>query len=79
MATTSTVIGNGVDTQFDVNAGFSTAKALARLFDVGSGEEVLGFQMQRLLPDSNSVRLTLTPAPATNSVQVRLSDGSEPP
>ncbi len=79
MATTSTVIGNGSDTQFDVNAGFNTAKAIARLFDIASGEEVLGFQLERLTPSATSVRLTLTPAPALNAVQVRLSDGTEPP
>ena len=79
MAKTSTLIGDGLSTQFDLDVGFDTTKAVALLFDAGSGEKILGFQLIRLVPNSTSVRLILTPAPSLNGVQARISDGTEVP
>lgn len=79
MAKTSVLIGDGLSTQFDVDTGFDASKAIAQLFDANTGTEVMGFQLIRLVPNSTSVRLILTPAPALNAVQARISDGTEPP
>jgi len=73
------LVGNGVDTQFDLNAGFPTPSACVVCRDAITEIKVIGFQFQRSVPDAASVRVTLDPAPATNSVRVYVSDGTELP
>jgi len=80
MAKSQGTFGNGADTQFDVNAGFSTAVVCVRLFDLNrDGLEIPAFQLQKQTPTANSVRFILTPAPASNSIQYVITDGTEPP
>jgi hypothetical protein len=73
------IVGNGIDTQFDIDAGFPTPDAIVRCEDAFSGVRVLGIQFVRETPSVPSVRLLLDPAPATGSVRVFISDGTEMP
>lgn len=66
----STIIGNGVSTVFDIDVGFGTASARAFLFDLVSGSPILFYQLALLTPNSTSIRLTLSPAPASGQIQV---------
>jgi O-acetylhomoserine/O-acetylserine sulfhydrylase-like pyridoxal-dependent enzyme len=50
------------------------------LFDLTQdGDEVIAFQMERETPNATSVRFTLTPAPAVDSIQYVITDGTEAP
>jgi len=79
MAKVSGTLGNGSDTEFDVDTGFGTELALAVLTDLIGGEEVIAYGFQRETPNSTSVRFTLTPAPALDQIQYSVSDGTESP
>ena len=80
MAKIQGTFGNGVDTDYDINVGFSAATVCVRLFDLNNDSlEIPAFQLQKQTPTENSVRFTLTPAPASNSIQYVISDGTEPP
>jgi len=73
-------LGNGVDNVFDVDTGFTTDDAIARLIDTLRGDaQVVAFGFERQTPNPTSVRFTLTPAPATNQIQYFITDGTEEP
>lgn len=80
MAKVDQFIGNGFNTVFDLDVGFSTANVVVQCFDLlNVNNVVLAFQMQKQTPNATSVRLTLTPAPALNSIKVVVTDGTEAP
>jgi hypothetical protein len=80
MAKAEQLIGDGVNTVFDLDVGFSTANVVVQCFDVfRSGNFVSAFQMQKQTPNANSVRLTLTPAPPLDSIRAVVTDGTEVP
>jgi len=80
MARSEHIIGDGINTVFDVDAGFSTAEVAIQCFDLfRSGNVVMAFQMQEQTPNATSVRLTFTPAPGLNSIRVVVTDGTEDP
>jgi hypothetical protein len=80
MARSEQVIGDGINTVFDIDVGFSTADPAVQCFDLfRSGNIVMAFQMQEQTPNATSVRLTLTPAPGVNSIRVVVTDGTEDP
>ncbi len=65
-----TVIGNGSDTEFDINVGFATAGATVLLFDVLNNSPIGVYQVDLASPNPTSIHLTLTPAPASGQIQV---------
>jgi hypothetical protein len=64
------IIGDGANTVFDIDAGFDTALSQIYLYDLLTFTPIDFYMMQRETPDPTSIRLTLTPAPALNSIQV---------
>ena len=80
MAKDTGSIGDGASTVFDVDVGFGTSGAIAKLIDTFAGDAaVLGFGFQRATPNATSVRITLTPAPALNQITYSVTDGTEKP
>jgi hypothetical protein len=80
MAKVTGTIGNGVDTEFVIAAGFNTSSVAARLFDTTrENNEVFAFQLQRQTPNDTSLTLILTPAPVLDSIYYSITDGSEAP
>jgi len=65
-----TTIGDGGSTVFDVDAGFDTSLAQVYLYDLVALTPIDFYQLERGVPNANSIRFTLTPAPALNSIQV---------
>lgn len=80
MAKTELFIGDGSNTVFDVDVGFSTAVVAVRCLDLlRDGNEVMGFQLEKQTPNATSIRLTLSPPPPTDSIRVIATDGTEAP
>lgn len=80
MAKVDQLIGDGINTVFDLDVGFSTVDAVVQCFDLlHSNNIVFSFQLQNQTPNATSVRLTLTPAPALNSIRAIVTDGTETP
>jgi hypothetical protein len=76
----TTIIGDGATTIFDIDVGFISVGAIARLFDdTHGGAEVIGFGFFRQVPTPTSVRFVLTGPPAAASILVKVSDGTEVP
>jgi len=65
-----TTVGNNTQTVFDIDAGFATAGATIYLYDTINENLVHIFDQELGVPTSTSVRLTLTPAPATGQIEV---------
>lgn len=65
-----TVIGNGVDTVFEINVGFATENAAVYIYNLLTNTPVDIFQVTLSSPNPTSLTLTLTPAPAAGSLQV---------
>jgi hypothetical protein len=65
-----TIIGDGVETVFDINAGFETAGATVLVYDLVSGSIIQTVQIALSTPNATSVRLTFNPAPASGQIQV---------
>jgi len=80
MAKVDQTIGDGINTVFDLDLGFSTEDVCVRCLDLlQSSNDVVAFQMEKQTPNSTSIRLTLTPAPPTDSIRVIATDGTEAP
>jgi hypothetical protein len=80
MAKVQGTLGDGINTSFDIDTGFSTETPAVRLFDLTrDGNEIIAYQMQKQTPNSTSIRLGLTPAPEVDQVQYVITDGSEAP
>ena len=72
--------GDGSNTLYDISLGFSAANAVIRLFDLTrASNEVFAFQAEKQVPDSTSVRFTLTPAPPLDAIHYSITDGTEAP
>lgn len=80
MARLEQTIGDGINTVFDLDVGFSTADAAIQCFDLlNSGNTVAAFQFQKETPNATSVRVIFIPAPPLNSISVMVTDGTEAP
>jgi hypothetical protein len=66
----TTVIGDGSETVFDIDAGFSTENARVYVYDTISGSLISTMQLSLQTPNSTSVRLTFSPAPASGQIRV---------
>jgi hypothetical protein len=80
MAKIEGVIGDGVNTEFDVECGFVTNQPSYQLFDDSrGGSSVLAFKLQKQTPADTYVRIILEPAPPVDSIRYVITDGTEPP
>jgi len=66
----TTVVGDGSETVFDIDAGFNTANARVFVYDTISGSQITAYQFQLQTPTTTSVRLTFNPAPAAGQIRV---------
>jgi hypothetical protein len=66
----TTVIGNGTQTVFDIDAGFDTENARVYVYDTISGSIITTYQLDRQTPNATSVRLTFSPPPAVGQIRV---------
>jgi hypothetical protein len=64
------IVGDGYSTVFDIDAGFLTASAGVFLYDRSRQTMIHFVDVVRSVPDANSIRVTLTPAPASGEVEV---------
>lgn len=64
------IVGDGHSTVFDIDVGFPTGAAGVFLYD-RSRQTMLHFvDVLRSTPNANSIRVTLSPAPATGEIEV---------
>lgn len=64
------IIGDGHSTVFDIDAGFPTASSGVFLYDRSRQTMIQFVDVVRSVPNANSVRITLTPAPASGEIEV---------
>lgn len=77
MAKVTGLLGDGINTVFDISAGFNTSEAVAKLRDAITFQEAVGYGLKRQTPNATSVQFELVPPPALNGIEYTVSDGSE--
>ena len=66
----SSTIGDGVNTLFQIDAGFATAGATVLIYDTISGSILQTVQITLESPNAASVELEFTPAPASGQIAI---------
>lgn len=64
----TTTLGDGINTVFVVDAGFTTAGARIFLFDTFGGGPIYSFIAELETPGPTQITFTLTPPPALNQI-----------